>query len=79
MEIQPKCNELSVTGYYQNFSARVRQYLYYSPILHNLYSSPTVPNGRSHCTEHTAQNQTKQAMQTDCGENYPLENKEDER
>jgi hypothetical protein len=53
------------------------QHLYYSLILHNLCSSPAVPNGRSHCTEHTAQNQIKQDMQMDCGRNYPLENKDE--
>jgi hypothetical protein len=54
----------------------VEQHLYYRLILHNLYSSPAVPNGRSHCTEHTAKNQTKQDIQMDCGEKYPLENKD---
>jgi hypothetical protein len=54
-----KWNELPAKGYHQNFSARVEQHLYYKLILHNLYSSPAVPNGRSHCTEHTAKNQIK--------------------
>jgi hypothetical protein len=55
----------------------VEQHLYYRLILHNLYSSPAVPNGRSHCTEHTAKNQIKQDMQMDCAEKYPSENTED--
>jgi len=55
----------------------VEQHLYYRLILHNLYSSPAVPNGRSLCTEHTAKNQIKQDIQMDYGEKYPLENKKD--
>jgi len=74
-----KWNELPAKGYHQNFSARVEQHLYYRLILLNLYSSPAVPNGRSHCTEHTANNKIKQDMQMDWGEKYPLENKEDNK
>lgn len=71
-----KWNELPAKGYHQNFSARVEKHLYYRLILHNLWSSPAVPNGRSHCTEHTAKNKIKQDMQMDCSIKYPMENKE---